>query len=352
MEERKEPRQTFVLLRGIYNKYGDKVGAGVPAALPPLPTDVSNNRLGFARWLVDKRNPLTARVTVNRFWQLFFGTGLVKTTEDFGAQGEQPSHPELLDWLAVEFMKDWNVQRLLRLIVTSATYRQASTVSPPALEKAPGQPLANARPALTAQSFWAARPGVAPEQFACRKGGWSAGASLPAAGALGRFQFQPDSLYAGQGRKSLPPKSVHVLAAFDQSSQYVRQFRAQVCTVRQSRTNTPLHALILLNDVTFVEAAHVWAQGVMATGGKTPEQRLNLAFRMATARPPTAAEQRVLVAGFHRVRDQLLSDRGAAEKLVRIGKAPRPLGLDVSELAAYTAVMNMILNLDEVITKE
>src|SRR5262249_32182357 len=140
MGERKQPRESFVLIRGAYDKYGEKVEPAVPKALPPLPEGAPRNRLGLARWLVAKNNPLTARVIVNRTWQQFFGTGLVKTAEDFGVQGEPPSHPELLDWLATEFMTDWDVKRLHKLIVTSATYRQGAKVTAAALERDPDPP--------------------------------------------------------------------------------------------------------------------------------------------------------------------------------------------------------------------
>jgi hypothetical protein len=352
MEERKEPRETFVLERGIYNKYGAKVSPGLPAALPPLPKDAPNNRLGLARWLVDKNNPLTARVTVNRYWQIFFGTGLVKTTEDFGAQGEAPSHPELLDWLAVEFMKDWNVKRIHKLIVTSAAYRQSSQVTGVSLEKDPDNRLLSRGPRLRLSPFALRDQALALGGLLVEKVGGPPVRPYQPPGLWEDFSFNQirytqdkgESLYRRSlytfWRRSISPPNM-----FDTSAR-------QVCTVRQGRTNTPLHALVLLNDVTFVEAARAWGQRLIKDGGKTPDERLSLAFRMATARRPTAAERSVLVQGYRRVLGQFQAERGAALKLVSVGESRRDPHVDVAELAAHTAVLNMILNLDEVLTKE
>jgi hypothetical protein len=352
MEERPQPRETFVLVRGAYDKYGEKVQPGVPGMLPPLPRDAPANRLGLAKWLVSRDNPLTARVTVNRAWQTFFGTGLVKTSEDFGVQGEPPSHPELLDWLAVEFMTDWDVKRLHKLIVTSAAYKQSSRVSPALLERDPDNRLLARGPRLRLSPFLLRDQALALSGLLVEKVGGPPVKPYQPAGLWEDFSFNQirytqdhgESLYRRSlytfWRRSLGPPNL-----FDTSAR-------QVCTVRPSRTNTPLHALTLLNDVTFVEAARVWAERLMKEGGQTPEQRLNLAFRMATARAPSAAEQKVLVDGFHRLRQQYAVDRPAAEKLVAAGEYPRAAGLDPVELAAYTTVASTILNLDEVITKE
>ncbi|MCI0739004.1 MAG: PSD1 and planctomycete cytochrome C domain-containing protein [Gemmataceae bacterium] len=367
MEERKQPRETFVLLRGVYNKYGEKVSPGLPTAFPPLLKDAPNNRLGFARWLVDKSNPLTARVTVNRIWQMFFGAGLVKTAEDFGAQGEWPSHPELLDWLAVEFMqpsvpspqeggegrvREWDIKRIHKLIVMSATYRQSSQVSPASLDKDPDNRLLSRGPRFRLSPFNLRDQALALSGLLVDKIGGPPVRPYQPPGLWEDFSFNQIKYTQDKGeklyrrslytfwRRSIAPPNM-----FDTSAR-------QVCTVRQSRTNTPLHALILLNDVTFVEAARVWAERLMKEGGKTPEQRLHLAFRMATARHPTAVEQNVLMQGFERTLKHFQSDRTAAMKLVQTGESPRDARLDAVEQAAYAAVLNMILNLDEVVTKE
>jgi hypothetical protein len=351
MEERPQPRETFVLIRGAYDKYGEKVSAGVPACLPALPKGVPNNRLGLARWLVDRANPLTARVAVNRSWQMFFGTGLVKTVEDFGSQGEVPSHPELLDWLATEFLRDWDVKALHRLIVTSAAYRQASRVTPELLEHDPDNRLLTRGPrhrlsafvlrdqALALSGLLVERRGGPPVRPYQPPGIWEE----MSFGFIRYVQDKGEGLY----RRSLYTfwrRSVGPTNLFDTAPR-------QVCTVRLPRTNTPLHALVTMNDTTYVEAARVWAERLLKQGG-TPEERLALAFRAATGRQPSAAERSILARGYQRVLRQYQGDRDAALKLVSTGEFPRDPSLDVVELAAQTAMANMILNLDEVVSKE
>jgi hypothetical protein len=381
MEERKQPRETFILERGIYNKYGKKVQAALPEALPPLPTGAPNNRLGLAQWLVSKDNPLTARVTVNRYWQMFFGAGLVKTSEDFGIQGEAPSHPELLDWLAVEFMEPtvgrlrlgetvkapghslsdgaakpqaaaWDVKHIHRLIVTSAAYRQQSRVTPQAQEKDPDNRLISRYPRLRLPSFFLRDQALAVSGLLVDRIGGPPVKPYQPPGLWEDFSFNQikyvqdhgDKLYRRSlytfWRRSIAPPNL-----FDTPAR-------QVCTVRQSRTNTPLHALTMMNDITFVEAARNFGQRLMKQGGKTPEQRLALGFRMVTARHPTAVEHSVLMNGYRRALAEYQANRDAASELVSVGESPRDGSLDVAELAAYTAVANMILNLDEVVAKE
>ncbi len=351
MEERKEPRPSYVLIRGNYDKYGEKVAPAVPQALHPFPADGPKNRLGLARWLMARDNPLTARVVVNRTWQQFFGTGLVKTAEDFGVQGEPPSHPELLDWLATEFMTDWNVKRLHRLIVTSATYRQSARVSPAALERDPDNRLLSHAPRLRLSPFYLRDQALALSGLLVDQVGGPPVKPYQPPGLWEDFSFNQIRYVQDHGaalyRRSLYTfwrRSIGPPNMFDTPAR-------QVCTVRQARTNTPLHALVLMNDVTFVEAARVWAERLMKQPG-TPEQRLAVAFRAATARAPSPAEQKVLLAGFERLRRQYAGDKAAAQKLVSAGEYPRDTALDGAEHAAYTAMLNTILNLDEVVTKE
>ena len=367
MEERKDPRETFVLERGIYNKYGAKVSANVPKVLPPLPKDVPNNRLGLARWLVAQENPLTARVAVNRVWQQYFGIGLVKTSEDFGIQGELPSHQELLDWLASEFSSPlptggeglgvrgrphaWDMKHLHRLIVTSAAYRQSSKVLPAALERDPENRLLSHGPRLRLSPFQLRDQALAVSGLLVEKVGGPPVRPYQPPGLWEDFSFNQikyvqdkgDKLYRRSlytfWRRSIGPPNM-----FDTPNR-------QVCTVRQARTNTPLHALILLNDVTFVEASRVWAERLMKSE-KTPEARLTHAWRQATARSPDPREQKILLAGYDRVLKQYRADMKSAEKLVNTGEFARDKSLDVAEHAALTAMLSMILNLDEVITKE
>jgi hypothetical protein len=383
MEDLPKPRDTFVLKRGRYDMpdQDHKVEPGVPACLPPLPADAPPNRLGLARWLIDPANPLTARVTVNRFWQRLFGTGLVKTADNFGIQGELPSHPELLDWLAVEFAESaergarsaespstphsalrvprsngWDAKAIQRLIVTSATYRQTSKAPPALLQRDPENRLVARGP-----RFRLAAEAVRDNALAVsgllveRLGGPSVKPYQPAglweelAGGAGEGPYVQDktsnlyrrSLYIYRKRTVPHP----AMATFDAPSR-------EVCQVNRPRTNTPLQALELLNDVTYVEAARRLAQLMLTEGGQTPEERLTFAFRRATARTPNPAELRILTQGLERYRQTYRADREAAERFIRHGESPLDAGLDVAELAAYTASASVISNLDETITRE
>jgi mono/diheme cytochrome c family protein len=352
MEEMPKPRDTHILIRGAYDKPGDPVSCGLPAVLPPLPTDTSNSRLGLAKWLVDPSNPLTARVAVNRFWQTLFGTGLVKTAEDFGVQGEAASHPELLDWLATEFMRTkWDVKGILKQIVMSATYRQTSDVTPALLEKDPENRLLARGPRFRLPSFVLRDQALALSGLLVEKVGGPPVKPYQPEGvwedfSYGKITYTQDhgeSLY----RRSLYTfwrRSVAPTDLFDTGAR-------RGCTVRMTRTNTPLQALTTLNDTTFVEASRVFAERVMKSG-KTPEERISAAFRMATARRPTPAELAVLTRGYQRYLNQYKADPEAAKKLITVGESKPDAKLDSAELAATTNVMSLILNLDEVMSKE
>jgi len=350
MEEMPTPRDSHILIRGEYDKKGAKVSPGVPAALTPTAKPVT--RLEFARWLVDPKNPLTARVAVNRAWQMHFGVGLVKTAEDFGTQGAFPTHPELLDWLAVEFATDWDVKRLHRLIVMSATYRQSSHVTKELLARDPENKLLARFPRLRLsaemlrdQALFASGllvekrggPSVMPYQPA---GLWK---ELSGAGdytqGTGNDLYRR-SLYTYWKRTSPPP----ALAAFDAAGR-------ETCWVRENRTNTPLQALTLLNETAFVEAARVLAQRVLLDT-KEPDDRLSLAFRRVTGRTPTAKELGVLRKNLDFQVTEFRNNPAAAKKLLAIGDSTPDAKLDHAELAAYTTVCNLLLNLDEVVTKE
>ena len=352
MEEMEPRRETFRLARGAYDAPGEQVTPGVPAVLPPLPDDQEKNRLAFARWLVDPEHPLTARVTVNRFWQMLLGTGLVKTAENFGLQGEYPSHPELLDWLATTFIDSgWDVKALQRAIVTSATYRQASAVTPALLEQDPENRLLARGPrmrlpaqiirdqALTVAGLLVDRiggPSVKPYQ---PEGLWDQ-ASQDYRQSDGDDLYRR-SLYTYWKRTLGPP----AMLAFDSSTR-------ETCIVRESRTNTPLQALNLMNDVTYVEAARRLAERMMTEGGATPEERVAFAYRLATAHRPRGDVQEVLTGGFQEYLVDYQTDRSAALELVNVGESPRDETLDIAELASYTMVASMVLNLDRTITKD
>jgi hypothetical protein len=354
MQEMQPRRDTFRLIRGAYDNPGEPVYADVPAVLPPLPEGQEKNRLSFARWLVDPGNPLTARVTVNRYWQMYFGTGLVKTTDNFGAQGEFPSHPELLDWLATRFIdSNWDVKQMQRLIVTSATYRQSSAVSSQLLERDPeNRLLARATrlrlPAQTIRDQALAISGLLIERI----GGPSVGPYQPEGlwddiverGQEYRLSEGEDlyrrGLYTFWKRTRPPPAMI----TFDSSTR-------EVHSLLFSRTNTPLQALNLMNDVTYAEASRALAERTMSADS-TVEQTVATMYRMATAREPDPAVRSVLVDAFsgHLVRYR--SNRGAALQLVSAGQSARDQTLDIAELAAYQMVASLILNLDATITKD
>jgi Protein of unknown function (DUF1553)/Protein of unknown function (DUF1549)/Concanavalin A-like lectin/glucanases superfamily/Planctomycete cytochrome C len=382
MQELPEPRPAFLLRRGAYDAPAEKVERGTPAVLPPMPADFPNNRLGLAKWLVSPQNPLTARVTVNRFWQMLFGTGLVRTVEDFGTQGESPSHPELLDWLAVEFMSGgardgetgrrgdlfhrpvsqspdppvaWDVKALLKTIVMSATYRQTSMVTPQLLQQDPENRLLGRGPRLRL-----------PAEVIRDQALFLSGLLVEKRGGPSVKPYQPEGLYKdmvfsnmtdydrdkGEGlwRRSLytfwkrtvmPP----AMQVFNASSR-------EYCTVRETRTNTPLQALNLMNDVTYIEAARMLAERMMSSGGEQASDRLAWAFRQATSRWPDEKERQVLLENHHSQIEYFRSDPKEAEKLLAVGERRNSPKFASVELAAYTATASLILNLDEVITKQ
>ncbi|MCA9115090.1 MAG: PSD1 domain-containing protein [Planctomycetaceae bacterium] len=359
MQDRTEPRETFLLKRGQYDQYGEQVEAGVPACLPPLPDKAPVNRLGLARWLTSPDNPLTARVTVNRIWQQFFGQGLVRTPEDFGTQGERPTHPELLDWLAVEFMDPasggshrWDVKALTRLIVTSATYRQSSRLTPELADQDPENRLLGRAWRGRLSSFQLRDQALSlagllvPQQYGAPvhpyqpPGVWS---DL----TLGKIVYKQDT-GADLYRRSLYTfwrRSVGPTSLFDTSSR-------QVCVVSQGRTNTPLHALTLLNDTTWVEAARKLAERMLLEGGDDDRSRLRWGFRLASARLPDEAELAVLTRTLNRGRNAVQQDPAEAVKLLAVGESPVNGQLPPGEIAAWSAVATVLLNLDEVLSRE
>src|SRR5215831_4579872 len=354
MEEMPTPRETHVLMRGMYDKPGEVVTPKLPAVLVSSAKTYPANRLGLAQWLVDTSNPLMARVTVNRFWQMYFGTGIVKTAEDFGSQGEPPSHPELLDWLATEFVRTgWDIKALQKTIVMSAAYRQSSRLSPDLFAKDPDNRLLARGPNLRLSADIVRDQALAIAGLLVHKvGGPSVKPYQPdglwneIGGGGAYVQDHGDKLYRRSlytfWRRSIPPPS---MANFDASARESHM-------VRPVLTNTPLQALDLMNDVAYVEAARVFAQRVMKEGGATPLERISYAFRMATARQPKAAETSILLNAFRQNLEQFKAKPDAALKYVGSGESPRDAKLDVTELAAYTSVTSLILNLNQTVMKE
>ena len=386
-------RTTHVLLRGQYQRKGTAVDPGTPAALPSFPPGRPKNRLGLADWLLDPGHPLTARVAVNRVWQALFGAGLVRTSEDFGVQGERPSHPELLDWLATAFAGraggragqtegerihadgagsapdrpassfavprsplalNWSTKRLIRLLVTSATYRQTSRPAPSLRERDP-------------ENRWLAHgPRLRlPAEMIRDQALFAGGLLVERLGGSPVRPYQPPGLYEqvaasnptyvqGKGdelyrrslytywRRSAPHPA---MLAFD------APFR-ETCTVRRARTSTPLQALNLLNDPTYVEAARGLAGRMLREGGATPESRIALGYQLLLARDPRPAESALLAATVRRMLVEFRTDPAAAEALLKVGETPVGPGVDRAELAAYTVTAGTLLNLDETITRE
>jgi hypothetical protein len=353
MEEMSPPRTTHILKRGQYDQPGDVVEPSVLSSLLPLAADLPKNRFGLARWLVNPRHPLTSRVTVNRFWQMYFGTGLVKTAEDFGTQGEWPVQPELLDWLATELVRtDWDVKGLQRRIVTSHAYRQSSRVSSKLAQSDPENRLLARGPRLRlsvemVRDQALAASGLLVEQV----GGPSVKPPQPAglwSELTGGDDYEPGtgaehyrrSLYT-YWKRTIPPPS---LAVFDAAT---REF----CTVRETRTNTPLQALTLLNDPAYVEVARVLAERVMLDA-EEPSERLSRAMLLVVGREPSQEELALLNASLERCRTRFAAAPAEADRLLAIGQSRPDPRLAPGELAAYAAVCSTLLNLDEAVTKE
>ena len=354
-KERDKPRETRMLRRGEYDKRGDVVTAGIPALFPPLPKDAPTNRLGFARWLLDPAHPLTARVNVNRFWQQYFGTGFVKTAEDFGLQGEFPSHPDLLDWLATGFIASgWNIKQLQRLIVTSAAYRQSAACPPALRARDPENRLLARGPRFRMDGEMVRDTalflsGLLVEEIGGRSvkpyqpaGLWEAVSfnnSQKYVQDTGEANYRR-SLYTYWKRQSPPPN----MLIFDAATR-------EYCVVKRPRTNTPLQALVVLNDPQFVEAARAFAARMITEGGATAEERIRWAFRRATSRMPTAEEVQILRAVLDQQLPAFKANADAANRFLSVGAFHPAARIDPGELAAWTTVATMLLNLDETVTK-
>ena len=351
-------RPTFVLNRGQYDqpKKDQPVKPGVPAVFPPLPTDATPNRLGLAQWLVRPDHPLTARVTVNRFWQMLFGEGLVRTSEDFGLQGESPSHPELLDWLAVDFVQHgWDVKRVLKQLVTSATYCQDSRFTSELRERDPENRLFARGPRFRLQAEFLRDSALFVSGLFVEKIGGPSVRPYQPAGIweevaidtnLSRFvQDTGDKLYRRSlytyWKRSSPHPS---MMTFDAPTR-------EKCTGARSRTNTPLQALITLNDTQFVEAARAFAERIIKHGGGSAEERVKYAIRAALGRPATSKEVELLAKLATTQLARFREDPKNAEVFLKIGDSPRDASIPAGDHAAWSVVASTILNLDEFLVK-
>ena len=346
-------RVTKIQVRGNFMNLGDEVHAGTPPILPPLPSGRAADRLAMAEWMVSRENPLTARVTVNRLWEAIFGTGLVRTTEEFGAQGELPSHPELLDWLATEFVEGgWDVKGFLKMLLTSQSYRQSSLVRSDVLEKDPDNRLISRGPrfrvtgeqlrdqALSVSGLLSQRMFGKP----VRPPKPAVGISLAFGGGTDWTTSMGDDRYRRaiytEVRRSSPYPA---FSTFDAPNR-------EVCTIRRNRTNTPLQAFVTLNDPVFVEAAQGFARRVLREANGD-DRRIDHAFRVALSRHATEAEVRRVGALLQRAREGFRADAESAKRLATDPIGALPAGMDVVEVAAWTGVANVILNLDEFVMR-
>lgn len=346
-------RKTRIQFRGNYLDLGEEVSEGLPAVFPPLPPGAPRNRLGLVRWLVDPKNPLTARVLANRYWEQIFGIGLVRTSEEFGIQGEPPTHPELLDWLAVEMVQHhWDLKYFLKLLVTSAAYRQSSRVIPALLERDPENRWLSRGPRVRLSAEMVRDQALfvsgllSPKMY-----GPSVRPAQPSFGLSAAFGSSVDwrtsegedrhrrGLYT-EWRRTNPYPS---LVTFDAPTR-------EVCTVRRNRTNTPLQALVTLNDPVFLEAAQALARN-MVQAGSDPASRVRRGFQRCLIRPPTDRELTRLVRLYEDTRADFLKNPTRAVPLATNPLGPLPAGLDAQELASWTVVANVLLNLDEMFLK-
>jgi hypothetical protein len=352
MKELPERRPAYVLKRGAYDAPSDRVEPGTPSSLPPFESAWPRNRLGMARWLTSPAHPLTARVAVNRWWQAFFGRGIVATPEDFGSQGQLPTHPELLDWLARGFIDSgWDVKRLLRLIVTSATYRQSSDATPKLLAMDPDNALLARGPAfrlsaemirdsaLAAGGILDGSVGGPPVKPYQPPGLWEEKSGLAYERDRGAGSHRR-SLYTFWKRTSPPP----AMLTFDATTR-------EVCAVKRQSTATPLQALVLLNDPQFVEAARAVAQRAMAAVNSNLADQIIVIFRTLTGRRPTAHELATLERLYHEEYDEFRSGHSDAAKLLAVGDVPASPALDPVQCAAMTVLAQTILNHDEASVK-
>lgn len=357
-KEKAKPEPAFLLKRGEYDQPGEEVTRSTPGFLPPMPAELSNDRLGLAKWLIGPEHPLTARVTVNRFWQQFFGTGLVKTSEDFGSQGEQPSHPDLLDWLAVQFRTDgWDVKQTMKRIVMSSTYRQSSQVTPALLKIDPANRLLARGPRfrldaemLRDQALFVSGllveqqggPSVKPPQpdglwFAV---GYSGSNTVRFKADSGPEKVHRRTVYTFIKRTAPPPQ----MNVFDAPSR-------ESCTVRRERTNTPLQALLLFNDPQYVEAAIALASRSMAAAGGETTHIAKSMLWLTLAREPAEREIATLAEGYQQDVEHFRAHPEQAAQLIEISSVKIDPNLPQAELAAWTMAANLLLNLDEVVNK-
>ncbi|MFL2869249.1 MAG: DUF1553 domain-containing protein [Pirellulaceae bacterium] len=357
MQDRAEKRQAHILERGEYTLKRDPVDSAVPTWLGTSKEDSPDNRLGLAQWLVNPSHPLTSRVTVNRLWQQLFGIGIVRTSEDFGVQGERPVHPELLDWLAIEFIdQGWDIQAFQKMLLLSATYQQSSRVTKSTWQVDPENRLLARGPRYRLDAEVIRDQALA-----------VSGLLVSTIGGKSVKPYQPDGLWKPVGfggsntsvfkqdsgealyrrsmytfwKRTVPPPTMSIFDAPDR----------ETCQVRRARTNTPLQALALMNDVQFLEAARLFAERIIASGGATAADRIDFAYRSVLSRTPKPSERAVIEGLFNEYLSEFQSTEGAATDFLNVGESKRNEELDANELGAWTMVAHMLLNLSETVTK-
>ncbi|MGK0189692.1 MAG: hypothetical protein ACI9R3_005509 [Verrucomicrobiales bacterium] len=357
MKEMATPRDTFILDRGEYDNPTEKVSSGLPAAFPPMPEGQLMNRLGLAHWITSPENPLTARVQVNRYWELLFGTGIVASSENLGTQAEWPSHPDLIDWLATEFVRlGWDTKAMLKTIVMSKTYQQGSEVTPEKLEVDPYNRLLSRGPRFRIQAEMVRDQALYVAGLLNEKLGGPSVRPYQPEGIWSEFNFYGNlrdykhdkgddlyrrSLYTIWKRTAAPPG----MTLFDMPSR-------EMCTVKRSRTNTPLQALALMNEVTYVEASRSLAEDMIQNGGGTLAEQISYGFQKATSRQPSPEELATLTKGHNRRLKRYVLDPPSAKQLIQLGESKPDPAIDPAQLAATATTASILLNLDETITKE
>jgi hypothetical protein len=346
-------RKTYIQLRGSYQSLGEEVSAGVPEVFGILPEGMSPDRLAMAKWLVHENNPLTARVVANRFWENLFGVGIVLTSEEFGSQGERPSHPELLDWLAIEFMKEgWDVKKFLKLLVTSSAYRQNSHVTDEMAARDPDNRLIARGPrvrlsaemirdqALAVSGLLSSKmygqPVRPPQPNLGLKAAFGGGTDWKTSAGEDKFRR---GLYTSWRRSSPYPS----MATFGAPNR-------EVCTVRRGSTNTPLQALVTLNDPVFIEAAQALARRMSVQEGALAA-KIEFGFQLTLSRPPTKIETTRLISLYDATRVRYSADTELAQEMATNPIGPLPKGANAADLATLTVVANVLLNLDEALMK-
>ncbi len=356
-----KPRETFMLVRGQYDQRTKKVTPGTPATLPPLLKGAPDNRLGFAQWLVQDNHPLTARVAVNRLWQNLFGIGIVASSGDFGSQGAWPSHPKLLDWLAVDFIESgWNTKALIRKIVLSNTYRQDSASTAEQAKIDPQNRLLARGPRFRLQAEFIRDSALKISHLLS-----------PRIGGPSVLPYQPPSLWKEVSHYGSSPATAQVFIQDHGEHLYRRSLytywkrtvpppsmltfdapNRETCTVSRAITNTPLQALVLLNDPQFVEASRTFAQRILKEAPKNTAERIRFAFEECTARPPTASETAIIMNTLKRERANYSAKPASASAFLEIGESTHPENIDPVEHAAWTTVASLIMNLSETLTRE